>query len=308
MSGDFKKEMKEMRLALIDKYGANEIVEKPLISITSHNLNSLYFDTILEELKHGRINYVDVGSFAGSYRLEFEKASLCITHPTTRPLAPLPREGVIVTTNNEKIDGYFLDYLIDGSLKPNEHYKYSSWIVGIPKFTKAFPNVKNTNLPKPVKKVISSIPKYVPLKHEGIPRGTRENQLENCVKHFVNNGYGTNHCAIVIGGDKSLKRYWWKHDGETKKGSSECLRQIMMYIRDDKLDFHTTWRSWDLVAGLPENLGGITKLMEYTSEWINATKKPEQPEVKPGKLYAESPGLHIYEHNLDLAKMWMNLE
>lgn len=300
MPSDFKKEVMELRAALADKYGSDEVGEKPLISITSHNLNDLYFDIILEELKHGRINYIDEGSFAGEYRLEFEKASLCITNPTTRPLAPLPREGVIVTTNNQKIDEYFLDYLIDGSLQPNEHYKYSSWIVGIPRFTKAFPNAK---VP-----LISKIPKYIPLKHNRIPRGTRENQLENCVKHFVNKGYGNNHCAIVIGGPKGLKRYWWKHKSETEKGSSECLRQIMMYIRDNKLDFHTTWRSWDLVAGLPGNLGGMTMLMEYTSEWINAEKRPEQPEVKPGKLYAESPGLHIYEHSLKLAKTWMNIE
>ncbi len=56
-----------------------------------------------------------------------------------------------------------------------------------------------------------------------------------------------------------------------------------MYIKDNKLDMHTSWRSWDLFAGLPENLGGMTRLLEYTTEWINAIKKPEQSEVKPGK-------------------------
>lgn len=282
MASDFEKEVMEIRAVLADKYGPDEVGEKPLIGITSHNLNNLYFDAILNELKHGRINHVDVGSFEGSYRLEFDKASLCVTHPTTRPLAPQPRPGVTVTTNDENIEDYFNNYILDGSLEPNEHYKYSSWIVGIPK--------------------------YQQLNSKGIPRGTYERQLENCVTHFVKNGYSNNHCSIVIGGPESLRRYWWKHKTETEKGSSECLRQIMMYIKDNKLDFHTTWRSWDLVAGLPENLGGMTRLLEYTAEWINAIKKPEQPEVKPGKLYAESPGLHIYSHSLDLAKLWANIK
>ncbi len=53
-------------------------------------------------------------------------------HPTARPLAPIPREGITVTTNDDNIEDYFQNYILDGSLKPNEHYKYSSWIVGIP--------------------------------------------------------------------------------------------------------------------------------------------------------------------------------
>ena len=147
---NFKEEVMEMRSQLAKKYGPDEVGEKPLISIISPNLNNLYFDTIINELKHGRINHVDFGSFDGSYRLEFDKASLCVLHPTARPLAPIPREGITVTTNDDNIEDYFQNYILDGSLKPNEHYKYSSWIVGIPQDQ--------------------------PLMSKGIPRGTHENQ------------------------------------------------------------------------------------------------------------------------------------
>ena len=312
-----KKDVYDLRAKLEQIYGKKEIGEKPLVSIVSPTIDSLYFDTVLAALKHGRINPIDSGSFAGSHRLEFNKAALCVTNPTTRPLAPTARPGIPSSTDEESIEKYFHRYLLDGKLGPDEHYTYASWIVGMGEKILNESEVHNleigliedTNQIERIEKDIQEGWRlYKKRSEKGIPRGTRLNQLEWCVNHFVEKGYGTNHCAITIGSAEGLQRYDWPWKDETERGTTECLRNISMKIRDNKLNFSVFFRSWDLIAGLPENLGGLTRLMEYTSEWINATKKDDQPEVEVGTLYADSDGLHIYEANLNLAKLWTNLE
>ncbi len=279
----FKKQLDSIREKLKDRYPNEQIGEKFDVTIEANDLNDLYFKTILEALKYGRLNYIDSGSFAGSYRIEFDKADVVVKYPTTRPLAPTPRPGISVTTNDEKIEEYFLNYLMDGSLNENEHYKYASWLVGMPEET--------------------------PLDSRGIPRGTKFNQLEWCINHFIKDGYGTNHCAITIGCAEGLKRYDWESKSDAEKGSTECLRDVFLNIREDKLNLALTtiFRSWDLVAGLPQNLGGFVRVMEYVVDSINDRKKEDQPEIKTGKLYAYCPGLHIYSSNLNLAEAWVNL-
>ena len=279
--GNIIKNILELREKLGDKY-EEKLGPKPQVSIEATNLDDLYFQTILSALKYGRLYKIDNGSFAGSHRIEFDHANLTVKNPTTRPLAPQSRPGIPVSTNDDKIEEYFLSYLMDGSLEPNEHYKYSSWIVGIPKDQA--------------------------LKHRNIPRGTRLNQLEWSIEHFVNKGYGTNHCAIAVGCAEGLKRYDWGYKNETERGTSECLRDILLKVKDNKLNLTCVFRSWDLVAGLPENLGGLAMVMEYAVDEINARKAKDMPEIKPGVLYANSDGLHIYEHDLDLAKLWVGLE
>ena len=205
-------------------------------------------------------------------------------HPTTRPLAPQPREGVLVTTNDKGIEDYFWNYINNGKLEDNEHYKYGSWIVGVPKGCNFYDE-------------------------HGIPRGSKINQLEWCINHFVEKGYGNNHCSITIGCPEGLQRYDKQYKDE-QKGSTECLRQISLKIKNNKLNATSFWRSWDLFAGTPQNLGGIVIAMEYISEMINMKALDigkDLSKVTPGILYAHSDGLHIYEHNLDVSKLLVNI-
>ncbi|MBU2562499.1 MAG: hypothetical protein KKF68_02455 [Nanoarchaeota archaeon] len=282
---DFKQKVYELRERVRENYP--DVGVKPHVSIQTPTLNDLYFQTILEAVKHGRINLVESGSFAGEYRLELDHATLIVTNPTTRPLAPIPREGVIVTTNDEAIEEYFNAAIICGDTIPEkEHYTYGAWLGGI-------------HDPS------------IPLEKNGIPRGIKFDQIEWCINHFVNSGFGTNHCAMTVGCAEGLKRYdWTVEKGELEKDekpSTECLRAVSAKIKRDKLNLSTFWRSWDLAAGLPQNLGGLVRLMEYMGDEINKRKKPEQPIITPGVFYATSDGLHIYEHNLDLTKLILNL-
>ncbi len=77
-----------------------------------------------------------------------------------------------------------------------------------------------------------------------------------------------------------------------------CLRVVSFKVVNGKLNMTVFFRSWDLVAGLPQNLGGLQLLKEYAvaylSEWL---------EVSDGDIIAYSDGLHIYEQYFDLANM-----
>ena len=295
---EFTKNVLELRKRLEDKF-EEKFGPKNHVTIEANTLDELYFKIIDAALKYGRIYKISAGSFSGSHRLEFDSASLIVTNPNTRPLAPIPRTGIPVTTNDDKIEQYFLKYLLDGSLESNEEYKYSSWIGGIPP--------------------------SLPLEHKGVPRGTRLNQLEWCINHFIKHGFENNHCYITVGCAEGLQRYDWEYETDAEKGSTECLRGISFKIKDGKLNITVFFRSWDAIAGTPENLGGFVRLSEYVVDEINSKikkikdipylpinfKKELQtnyPEVKIGNLCAHSDGLHVYEHNLDLAKLWVGLD
>jgi hypothetical protein len=100
------------------------------IFIEERNLDSMWFALLSEVYKHGRKNHIDTGSFAGADRLEFDYVAGTIKYPTDRPLSPIMPEGVPPVTTDEEIEKYFVNYLMDGTLDGNNHYKYATWIVG----------------------------------------------------------------------------------------------------------------------------------------------------------------------------------
>jgi len=77
-----------------------------------------------------------------------------------------------------------------------------------------------------------------------------------------------------------------------------CMRVIDMRICDDKLHFFVYFRSWDLVSGLPENMGGLQLLKEMCLTYLNS----HDAGLKDGSLIGISKGLHIYDHYWDIAK------
>jgi thymidylate synthase len=71
-----------------------------------------------------------------------------------------------------------------------------------------------------------------------------------------------------------------------------CLRHIDIRILGGKIHFHIYMRSWDLWAGLPENIGGFQLLKEKAAEVCS---------LIPGATIANSKGLHLYSHTIDAA-------
>lgn len=67
-----------------------------------------------------------------------------------------------------------------------------------------------------------------------------------------------------------------------------CLRVIDFKVVDGSLEMSVFFRSWDLFAGFPENIGGLQLLKEYVLMHLNFP-------VQDGKIIAYSSGAHIYE-------------
>ncbi len=86
----------------------------------------------------------------------------------------------------------------------------------------------------------------------------------------------TNQAVIAIGNEDSITQ---EHP--------PCLRLIDCRVKDGKLHFIIYFRSWDLWAGLPENLGGLQLLQEHVAELVG---------IETGEMIAQSKGLHLYDY------------
>lgn len=254
--------------------------------IRSKNLDDCYFQLLSTVMKEGRVNPIDTGSFAGSKRLEFDYISGQIEYPTTRPLAPIFPEGVPPVTTDNEIEKYFVNYIMNGKLEKNEHYRYATWITGgeykIPRFY-----IINSEDGKSKEGTWTIVP----------------NQVEWIINHYKEKGFGNNHCIINISYPESKFAYDEPYENEEKRNTSPCLQLIDTHIKKDddkwKLCFHVVFRSWDLYAGFPTNMGGITMLMEYVANEL---------EVEVGSLYFSCLKLHIYDYQLEGAKAKLHLE
>jgi thymidylate synthase len=237
------------------------------VQIIANDLNDCYFQLLSYVYQYGRNYKIDTGSFAGAYRLEFDFCSGFIKYPHTRPLAPIMPEGIPPTTTDNELDKYFANYLMDANLEDNEHYRYSSWINGTDHY-KEF-EIKDT-------------PHYIP---------NEETPLEWVIRHFKEKGYGNNHCYINVGNVDSGFNYDIPYNNEGERRTSPCLRGIDFKIKDSYLIMSVVFRSWDLYAGFPENMGGMALLNEYVAEQLDG--------VKPGPLAFTSAGLHAYDYQIE---------
>jgi len=239
---------------------------KPVF-VKSNTLGDTWFQLLWEIYKYGRITKITDGSFAGSTRLEFDFVSGISMFPHQRPLSPIMPEGIAPTTTDEEIEKYFVDYLMNPTLEEGEHYKYAQWI-----------NEQMYN-------------KYI-VKFES--------QLEWIIKHFQRRGYGNNHCYINIGYTNSNFAYDYPWKDETDRMTSPCLRGLDFKIKDNQLITHVIYRSWDLYAGWPQNMGGFTLLNEFVAEQLDG--------VEPGPMAFSCSGLHCYNYQIEPLKSILRKE
>lgn len=255
-----------------------EVILKSVF-VTEKTLDSMWFRLLKEVYEKGRKNEITYGSFAGSKRLEFDFVAGTIEFPTTRPLAPIMPEGVPPVTTDAEIEKYFVTYLMNGDLEANEHYKYATWISGgkykIPNFRGR--ELTGTDGNKLLYRNIFWLEADVP------------NQVDWVIDHYKQRGFGNNHCYIQVGYPESSFAYDIPWKNETERQTSPCLRGIDTHIKDNKLHMSVVFRSWDLYAGFPENMGGITMLMEYISNELG---------VETGPLSFSCLKLHCYDSQI----------
>ncbi|HHX77667.1 MAG TPA: thymidylate synthase, partial [Firmicutes bacterium] len=165
-----------------------------------------------------------------------------IEEPWTRPLAVRTPEncGIPAPTSEEKIEAYFLNYLVGMEKAENEDYTYGQFIM---------------------------------------PQVEKAARILNEAEGF------TNQAAITVGDPNSIFL-----------DDPPCLRVITFKNVGGKLQMSLFFRSWDLFAGLPENLGGLQLLKEYLLTML------EFP-IEDGPIVAYSDGLHIYEQYFSLVNI-----
>lgn len=261
------------------------------VFIESKNLDDCYFQLLSNIYKFGRKNKIDYGSFAGSHRLEFDFTAGTIYYPNTRPLAPIFPPNVSPVTNDDDIEDYFINYIMDGwNLAKNEHYRYATWITG-------------GDYKLPYYKIMTVYSD----KHEVYKTGFGEynilievpNQVNWIINHYKEKGFGNNHCCIQIGYPESSFAYDIPFKDESERQTSPCLRLIDTHIKDNKLHFAVVFRSWDLFAAFPVNMGGIVMLQEYMANEL---------EVDIGALSFSSLKLHCYDFQIDSVKERLNIK
>ena len=105
-------------------------------------------------------------------------------------------------------------------------------------------------------------------------------QINEVISKLISAKGKTNQSTISVGGNESI----WQKD-------PPCLRLISFKAIDGILRMTVFFRSWDLVSGFPENLGGLQLLKEYVLSMVNDNLSTQ---LIDGEIIAMSDGLHIY--------------
>ncbi len=115
-------------------------------------------------------------------------------------------------------------------------------------------------------------------------------QWDSAVNMLAKSRGNTNQCCIAIGNEESIEL-----------NDPPCLRNISFNVLPKKgqlpkLQMSVFFRSWDLVTGFPENLGGLQLLKEK----MIIDLAHNGFEVQDGPIIASSSGAHLYEHYFGL--------
>jgi len=234
------------------------------VFIDAFDLDDAWFQCLSEILEHGHVYTITRGSYEGQKRLEFDFITVRVRKPSHQ-IIPIMPEGMSIPapTDMEYIQGY-LNYLLTGAKTEREDYTYGERLVE--------PKVR---LKQKIegKDLISEMPLNV-------------NQVEEVIKIYKTQGFGTNQAIMEIGMPSDIKL-----------SDPPCLRLIDTRVRYNKLHFILYFRSWDLWGGFPSNLGGLQLVKQYMAEEIG---------VSDGEIIAVSKGLHLYDYAWDLAKIRTN--
>lgn len=235
------------------------------IHIEAQHLDDAWHQAIRQCFQFGFEYVVEHGSYAGQKRFEFDFASILVKRPWEQ-LVPLLPEGLSVPppASREQVEAYMAEYLYADALSPNEYYRYGERLVA-PKFRRVSrPDLREEHVV------------------EGDPQTMGVNQVEEVVRIYREGGFGTNQCTMEIAMPNDILL-----------SDPPCCRLIDTRVRYGRLHFVIYFRSWDLYAGFPVNLGGMELLKQMMAGDIG---------VENGSMVVASKGLHIYEQYYELVE------
>ncbi|MFH1045567.1 MAG: thymidylate synthase [Candidatus Omnitrophota bacterium] len=230
------------------------------VHIEAFDLDDAWFQCLCKILEYGHVYKIDRGSYAGQHRLEFDFVTLHVKNPAHQIIPIMPEGSSIPPPTTMEYIQQYLAYLVTGQKTETEDYTYGERLVD--------PKVK-IETGSSEKKMVSEMPLQC-------------NQIEEVIKMYKTQGFGTNQATMEIGMPSDIKL-----------NDPPCLRIIDTRVRYGKLHFMLYFRSWDLWGGMPSNLGGLELVKQYMAEEIG---------VENGEIIACSKGLHLYEYAWELAK------
>jgi thymidylate synthase len=225
--------------------------------VNAKTISDAWFQLIYNLFDNAYMQKIQKGSFENEqYRLQYPGIAVYIEHPYYDMVPTMPPAlGIPAPTTMEYIEDYFANYLMNPELSENETYKYASRI------------------------------------HNKMPKGGT--QLERVID-ILKESPLTNQAVIEIATPEDLDICY----GNDGKLDPPCLRLLDFKVipAEDKLILTVSayFRSWDLWAGFPTNLGGIELLKQYIAG---------ETGLKNGSMYAYSAGAHIYGYQEELARL-----
>lgn len=225
--------------------------------INALTISDAWFQLIYNILDKGYIQKIQHGSFEHEqYRIQYPGIAVYIEKPWQDIVPQIPPHLCIPSpTSMEYIENYFIDYLMNPELSENETYRYSSRIHN------PMPN-KGTQLDR-----VIELLRDTPLTNQAIIEVGTPIDLDVC---YGNDGKLDPPCLRLI-------------DFKAIPSEDELFLTVTVYFR-----------SWDLWAGFPTNLGGIELLKQYVCS---------ETGLKNGSMYAYSAGAHIYGYQEELVKL-----
>jgi thymidylate synthase len=222
---------------------------KPVF-IEAVTLDDAWHQAVYNLFEYGRRYTIDQGSYAGSERIEFDFVVIRVKSPGEDPRLPRIPEYLNIPppVSEEYVIKYFNEYIIGDKKTEGEDYTYGERLTKTPTL-----------------------------------EGNTLNQVEEAIKRYKRDGFGTNQIILQIGQPTDLLL-----------NDPPCLRHIDTKIRDNALHFFPYFRSWDLWGGFPANLAALQLLKEYMASEIG---------VNDGEIIACSKGLHIYKYVEELARL-----
>jgi len=225
--------------------------------VTAKTISDAWFQLIYNLFDNAYAQKIQKGSFEHEqYRLQYSGIAVYIEHPyyDMIPIMP-PNSNIPAPTTQEYIDDYFANYLMDPDLSENETYRYATRI------------------------------------HHRMPKGGT--QLDRIVEMLRETPL-TNQAVLEIATPEDLDICY----GNDGKLDPPCLRLLDFKVIPVEnrlvLTVSAYFRSWDLWAGLPTNLGGIELLKQFVAG---------ETALKNGPMYAYSAGAHIYGYQEEIARL-----
>jgi len=104
------------------------MINEVLHCVNDIDINNAWREVMLLCIKEGHDFVVKGGSYVGQIRKQLASVKIEISEPWRRPLAPITPPPYPPPTSEEKIETYFLEYIMSETVHGKEFYTYGSYI------------------------------------------------------------------------------------------------------------------------------------------------------------------------------------